>query len=91
MNDLPIVTIHLWPRVVPCAMCPAEGDHRHAVGWYCGPVEQDPGQRVPGWGPDAVAGGMTVCRECHDTFYGIEPPAPPDPRQLALFAEECRP
>ncbi len=64
-----IVTILLWEPTCECGICERVGPWRHAVGWYCGPVDQDPGELVPGWGPDAIAGGRTVCRECHDRFY----------------------
>ena len=50
----------------------------HAVGWYCGPVRQDPGELVPGWKGEAFAGGMSVCRECHDGFYAEQPTTPMD-------------
>ncbi len=52
-----------------CPMCERYRHLNHAVGWYCGPVRQDPGEQVPGWKGEAIAGGMPVCQECHDTFY----------------------
>lgn len=66
-----IFTIHLNWRSVECGICGDWDDHRHAVGWYCGPVKQDIGEPVPEWGPDAVAGGRIVCKSCHDCFYRI--------------------
>lgn len=64
--------IDLWGQCVSeCGICEAEGEHRHAVGWYCGPVKEDPGEPVPEWGHDAIAGGRSVCQPCHDSFYGI--------------------
>jgi hypothetical protein len=70
----PILVLHLWGEPSSeCGICEEYGPHRHAVGWYCGPVKEDIGQPVHEWGPDAVAAGRTVCRTCHDRFYGIEP------------------
>ncbi len=66
------VVIHLWRlerESGDCPMCDRYRHLTHAVGWYCGPVRQDPGEHVPGWRGEAVAGGMPVCRECHDGFY----------------------
>lgn len=67
-----VTVVDLWSfERLPeyCPMC-----HRHrmldrCVGWYCGAVKQYPGERVPEWGPGAVAGGMPVCRECYWGFY----------------------
>lgn len=71
-----IYTIHLWGEPgSECGICEEFGPHRHAVGWYCGPVKEDIGAPVPEWGPDAIAGGRTVCKTCHDRFYGIAPGA----------------
>jgi hypothetical protein len=68
----PIVTVHLWGEPeCRCGICERWGPHRHAVAWYCGPVRVEIGHPVPGWGPDAIAGGRTVCKACHDKFYGI--------------------
>lgn len=67
-----IYTIHLWGEPgSECGICEKWGPHRHAVGWYCGPVREDIGQPVPEWGPDAIAMGRTVCKTCHDEFYSI--------------------
>jgi hypothetical protein len=72
---MPVVTIDLWGQHdVECGICEKWGPHRHAVGWYCGPVKEDIGEPVPSWGPDAIAMGRTVCQPCHDAFYA-EPPA----------------
>lgn len=73
-----VVTIELWPHMVECGICERRGPWRHAVGWYCGPVDQGPGEPVPDWGPDAIAGGRTVCRACHDRFYFQKRPIPLD-------------
>jgi hypothetical protein len=63
--------IDLWGQTESeCGICEAWGAHRHAVGWYCGPVKEGIGEPVPEWGPDAVAGGRTVCKACHDRFCG---------------------
>lgn len=68
-----LYVIDLWGQhEVECGICEQWGNHRHAVGWYCGPVKEDIGQPVPEWGPDAIAMGRTVCRECHDDFYGVQ-------------------
>ncbi|WP_147048187.1 hypothetical protein [Methylobacterium gnaphalii] len=73
----PIYTLHLWGEPASeCGICEEWGPHRHAVGWYCGPVQEDIGEPVPEWGPDAIAGGRSVCKACHDRFYGIEAGAP---------------
>lgn len=69
-----MITIDLWGQdrsSGDCPMCDRYRVLKHAVGWYCGPVKQDPGEHVPEWGPDAIAGGMVVCKECHDELYGI--------------------
>lgn len=71
-STVPIITIDLWGQhEVECGICGQWGDHRHAVGWYCGPVKEDIGQPVPEWGPDAIAAGRVVCKGCHDEFYGV--------------------
>ena len=70
-NGHGFTVIHLWQPEVECGICKRWGNHRHAVGWYCGPVEEDIGEHVPEWGPDAIAGGKTVCKQCHDEFYGF--------------------
>ena len=71
------IAIHLWGQhEVECGICEQWGSHRHAVGWYCEPVRQDIGQPVPEWGADAIASGRTVCKSCHDGFYGISDPTP---------------
>jgi hypothetical protein len=76
ITPAPIHVLHLWGEPSSeCGICEQYGPHRHAVGWYCGPVKEDIGQPVPKWGPDAIAAGRTVCRTCHDRFYGIEPSA----------------
>lgn len=67
----PWIVIHLWGlHTDECPMCGRERVLSHAVGWFCGPVKADPGQQVPGWQGEAIAGGMPVCVECHDGFYG---------------------
>ncbi len=74
-DDAPraIYTWHLWgERGSECGICEKWGPHRHAVGWYCEPVKQNPGEPVPEWGPDAIASGRVVCKSCHDRFYGLE-------------------
>jgi len=68
-----VVIIDLWRlerESDECPMCDRYRHLTHAVGWYCGPVRENPGEVVPDWGPDAIAGGMSVCQPCHDEFYG---------------------
>lgn len=46
----PILVLHLWGEPgSECGICEEYGPHRHAVGWYCGPVKEDIGQPVPEW------------------------------------------
>lgn len=72
--EQPIYTVYLWGEpACECGICNQWGPWRHAVGWYCGPVQEDPGEPVPEWGPDAIAGGRTVCQPCHDRFYRLTP------------------
>lgn len=68
-----VVTILNLTPTIEWADCPMCGSFRrltHAVGWYCGPVHEQPGEQVRGWSDGAIAAGMSVCRECHDGFYG---------------------
>ena len=53
-------------------MCGEWKQMSHGIGWYCGPVHHDPGERftLPK-GEEVEAGGMTVCKSCHDRFYGL--------------------
>ena len=79
-HDHRVVVIQLWPSII-YDDCPICGHYRrldHAVGWYCGPVRQNPGEQVPGWRGEAIAGGMSVCGECHDGFYAEQPASPLD-------------
>lgn len=74
MSDLHgwiVIDLHAERHWGDCPMCEEYRLKNRAVGWYCGPVKLDPGEPVPEWGPDAVAGGMCVCQPCHDKFYGI--------------------
>lgn len=46
----------------------------HAVGWYCGPTQDEIGSvsteyRGGDDGTLAIVGGMTVCQSCHDGHY----------------------
>lgn len=85
ITPTPIQILDLWGEPeTDCGICGTWGPHRHAVGWYCGPVTAEIGAAVPEWGPDAIAGGRTVCKLCHDRFYGLadETPTPqPETRQ----------
>ena len=46
------------PDAIECAMCPAVGDFRHAVPYYCGPVRE--GQSDGGY--------RCVCKPCYDRW-----------------------
>lgn len=54
INGCPVTVVTLWDMPVECAMCGREGNHTHAVPWYCGPVMEG-----------ASDGGYkTVCESC---------------------------
>lgn len=68
-----VINIELWgeaKRCGECPMCDRERRLDHAVAWFCGPVRVEIGEQVPGWKGEAIAGGMPVCKACHDGFYG---------------------
>jgi hypothetical protein len=53
-----------------CSMCDQERRLDHAVGWYCEPVPENPGEtHVLPNGEAVTVGGMRVCKPCHDSFY----------------------
>jgi hypothetical protein len=66
MQDRTVTVIRLWEPPSDCGMCGRETFDKLAVGWFCGPVRQEPGEQVPGWKGEAIAGGMPVCRPCYD-------------------------
>lgn len=61
---------HEWAE---CPMCEQERRLNYAVGWYEGPVRQDPGEKfkLPN-GEVVEVCGMCVCRDCHYGFYEID-------------------
>ena len=64
-----------------CPMCEQDRRLNYCVGWYEGPVRQDPGETLTLPNGEAVETcGMCVCRDCHDDFYEIAAPARPDGR-----------
>lgn len=66
--DRRIAVIGMWSQEIPSGECPncgRRGSLPVSVGWFCGPVEQEPGQTVPGWVGESIACGMPVCRVCH--------------------------
>lgn len=67
-----------------CSLCHMEQRLDHAVGWYCGPTHDEIGSISTEYrgsdGEPAIVGGMCVCQDCHDTFYGI--PLQPHPYEV---------
>jgi hypothetical protein len=53
-----------------CPICWKYRRLDHAVGWYEGPVQVDPGTILPSG--DKV-GGRSVCKKCHDEHYRSAP------------------
>lgn len=59
INGCPVTVVYLNDYPVECAMCGKEGDHHHAVPWWCdAPVME--GQSEGGY--------KTVCKPCHDRW-----------------------
>jgi hypothetical protein len=67
-----VTVINLWghgePVVDDCPMCERERLLSYAVGWWCGPRQEDIGSTLRN---GEEVGGMTVCKDCHDQLYGI--------------------
>ena len=66
-----IVTIRLWEPTCECGICEREGPWRHAVGWYCGPTQDEIGSVTTEYTDGGIVGGMCVCQPCHDDFYAL--------------------
>jgi hypothetical protein len=54
-----------------CCMCNEYKRLDHAVGYYCGPTHDPIGSITTQYVGGGIVGGMCVCKECHDTFYGV--------------------
>lgn len=54
-----------------CSMCEQYRHLNHAVAFYEEPQHCEIGEQVPGYPEGCIAGGMCVCKSCHDGFYGI--------------------
>jgi hypothetical protein len=75
--------IHLWsnspPHTDTCPMCGQFRPMTHAVGWCCGPTKDPIGSASSVYCDRATdepyeVAGRSVCKPCHDTFYGPEGP-----------------
>lgn len=55
IDGCPITVLRLDYSPIECAMCGREGDHHHAVPWYCGPVLEG----------ESDGGYKTVCEPCY--------------------------
>jgi hypothetical protein len=60
--------IRLWEPESECCICGKAGNHRHAIGYCCGPTHDDIGSMSTKYRGIEV-GGMPACKECHDEFY----------------------
>lgn len=54
-----------------CPMCEQYRRLNHAVGWYCGPTQDEIGSVTTEYTDGGIVGGMCVCQPCHDEFYAL--------------------
>lgn len=70
-----IHTIYLWCDPEPLDECPKCGQVariNHAIGYCCDFTHDEIGAPSTEYRGETV-GGMSVCKPCHDEFYGEAP------------------